>query len=224
MEKKRTAIIAAILFFGFLSALWGSDVTIPNTFTGGMPAYATEVNDNFSAVAAAVNDNDARLDILDAQSTVRSVEGVSNDNGNIDLVPGGTVSISGNDAANQITISASADGGNANLLDGIDSTGFASASHTHPLSITQARFSFIVFNISNGAYVASGAIDTNGAVMNGSANVSAVWNAGSNRYEITISGYSYFWTSYHTSITPYDQVRSWEVGSMGGDLIVQFYN
>jgi|SRR5882672_3999490 len=48
------------------------------TFTAGTPAKASEVNGNFGAVSAAVNDNDARITAL--QSTVSPV-------GNIVLVP-----------------------------------------------------------------------------------------------------------------------------------------
>jgi len=42
-------------------------VTVPNTFENGTPADADEVNANFDAVEAAVNDNDSR--ITAAQST-----------------------------------------------------------------------------------------------------------------------------------------------------------
>jgi hypothetical protein len=41
-----------------------TDLAIPNTFTAGTPAKAAEVNANFSAVEAAVDDNDARIDAL----------------------------------------------------------------------------------------------------------------------------------------------------------------
>ena len=271
MNNRIAVLVFYIFFIVYTASVWGSDVTIPHTFTGGQPAYATEVNDNFTAVATAINDNDLRLDNL---NTIQSVEGVSNDEGNIDLVAGGTVSITSNDTANTITISASADGGNATTLDGVDSTSFfilnqnetvsgrpafnggvsgssapfsvdsntvvgnlnadlldgnqasafAPASHTHPFSPAQTRFSFIVYDITNGNYVASGAIDTNGSVMNSSGNVTAAWNGGSNRYEITISGHSYFWTNYHTSVTPYDPVKTWEVSSVGGNMLVYFYN
>ena len=40
-------------------------VTTPNTFTSGSPAVAAEVNDNFSAFEAAVNDNDTRVSTLE---------------------------------------------------------------------------------------------------------------------------------------------------------------
>ena len=43
-------------------------VTIPNTFTAGTPARAAEVNANFTAVATAVNDNDARVKTLETSA------------------------------------------------------------------------------------------------------------------------------------------------------------
>lgn len=52
------AITTAILLAGGARA---GSVTIPNTFTSGTPAKASEVNANFSAVETAVDDNDARI-------------------------------------------------------------------------------------------------------------------------------------------------------------------
>ena len=43
-------------------------VTIPNTFTAGTPARASEVNANFNAVATAVNDNDSRLKTIETNA------------------------------------------------------------------------------------------------------------------------------------------------------------
>ncbi|MBA1330858.1 transcriptional regulator, partial [Candidatus Endoriftia persephone str. Guaymas] len=43
-----------------------SEVTIPNTFSAGSPAVASEVNANFSAVKTAVDDNNRRADELEA--------------------------------------------------------------------------------------------------------------------------------------------------------------
>jgi hypothetical protein len=48
------------------SAAWADDVTIPNIFVAGSPAVAAEVNANFAAVAAAVNDNAADVGVHDA--------------------------------------------------------------------------------------------------------------------------------------------------------------
>jgi hypothetical protein len=42
-----------------------SSLSMPNTFANGTVADAVEVNQNFSAVAAAVNDNDARIAALE---------------------------------------------------------------------------------------------------------------------------------------------------------------
>ena len=75
--------------------------------------------------------------------------------------------------------------------------------------------------------VAYGFINSNGTKASGTSNVSSVWNSTSSRYEITISGESYFWTSYSTNITftsncPYGYtVRT---GSVSGKLLVYVYN
>jgi hypothetical protein len=52
--------LALGLAFAGAVALAGS-VSVPNTFVGGTPAVADEVNANFSAVETAVNDNDSRI-------------------------------------------------------------------------------------------------------------------------------------------------------------------
>lgn len=46
-------------------ALFGSPLTTPHTFSNGTVADADDVNANFVAVAASVNDNDGRLDDLE---------------------------------------------------------------------------------------------------------------------------------------------------------------
>ena len=43
------------------SISWSADLTIPNTFVPGNPAVANEVNQNFSATAAAVNSKQDRV-------------------------------------------------------------------------------------------------------------------------------------------------------------------
>jgi len=50
--------IAILLFSSIISA---SEVTIPNTFIAGEKAIAKDVNDNFSEVADAINDNNDRI-------------------------------------------------------------------------------------------------------------------------------------------------------------------
>lgn len=48
---------------------WASSLTLPNTFTAGTTAKASEVNANFAAVKAAVDDNNARITALQTVAT-----------------------------------------------------------------------------------------------------------------------------------------------------------
>lgn len=75
--------------------------------------------------AMIVNGTITAVDI--GTNIVSSLDGVVNDGGNIDLVAGANVSITPNDAANTITIAASANGGDATSVDGLDSTQFLRA-------------------------------------------------------------------------------------------------
>ena len=45
---------------------WSAELTIPNTFIANQPAIAAEVNSNFSAVEASVDDNNGRIAALEA--------------------------------------------------------------------------------------------------------------------------------------------------------------
>lgn len=60
--KKIGLLCAALILSAFVKA---GDVSIPNTFVNGNVADANEVNANFDAVAGEINDNDARLDLLE---------------------------------------------------------------------------------------------------------------------------------------------------------------
>jgi len=57
MPYIRLTVLSLSLFAG--NNVVADDVTIPNTFTAGTPARAAEVNDNFAAVEASVDDNAA---------------------------------------------------------------------------------------------------------------------------------------------------------------------
>ena len=60
--KKSAVVTGTFIILASASSLaWASGVTIPNSFTSGTPAKASEVNGNFSAVKTAVDDNDARI-------------------------------------------------------------------------------------------------------------------------------------------------------------------
>jgi hypothetical protein len=60
--------------FGALSVLvptilWASGVTVPHTFASNTPARASEVNDNFAALASAVNKTSNFVHVSNAQNT-----------------------------------------------------------------------------------------------------------------------------------------------------------
>ncbi len=57
--NKKIFILITISLVG--THTWAGKVTVPNTFTSGTTASAVEVNNNFTAVANAVNDNDSNI-------------------------------------------------------------------------------------------------------------------------------------------------------------------
>lgn len=73
---KKTILITLITCISFNAN--ASDLNIPNIFIANQPAIAAEVNGNFTAVEAAVDDNNARIASLEAtiaslQSTINSL-------------------------------------------------------------------------------------------------------------------------------------------------------
>ncbi len=58
---------AALLMVLTINMAHAGSVTVPNNFTAGTQAVAAEVNDNFSAVKTAVDDNDSRIAALEAR-------------------------------------------------------------------------------------------------------------------------------------------------------------
>ena len=68
-------------------------VTVPNAFTAGTTARASEVNENFSAVETAVDDNDSRI-----SSNANAVAGIAT---NDTAISGNTTAIADNSAAIQ---------------------------------------------------------------------------------------------------------------------------
>lgn len=73
--------------------------------------------------------------------------------------------------------------------------------------------------------LAFGFIETAGTTSSGSGNYTSTWNSSSNRYEITITGESYFWKNYSTTIAPTSSsIKNWRTGSVGGKLLVYLYN
>jgi len=66
MKNLIKTMIAAGMILGLQSA-YAAPLTIPNTFTANSPAVAADVNTNFTAAKAAVDDNDARITALETQ-------------------------------------------------------------------------------------------------------------------------------------------------------------
>lgn len=66
--KRLTSYLTFVLILTliFFSTTHASEVTIPNSFQSGATAVASEVNDNFTAVETAVDDNDSRIAELEA--------------------------------------------------------------------------------------------------------------------------------------------------------------
>lgn len=54
-------LVVAPLVLAGLTVVFASSVSTPNTFSAGTTIIAAEVNANFAAMQAAINDNDARL-------------------------------------------------------------------------------------------------------------------------------------------------------------------
>lgn len=68
-------------------------------------------------------------------------------------------------------------------------------------------------------------INSGGAVVNGTPNVSSSWNGASSRYEITISGETYIYSSYVTQVTVSSGSRyTATTNSVSGNLLVYIYD
>jgi len=73
--------------------------------------------------------------------------------------------------------------------------------------------------------IAFGYIEADGSVASSSGNVSASWESGSQWYRISITGESYFFNNYVTTITPggdpnNNPARAYLITSGGGDMLV----
>ncbi len=80
MKNLTKTIITVGMILGLQSA-YAAQLTIPNTFTANSPAVAADVNTNFTAAKAAVDDNDARIIALDAR--IAALEAVTDTNNTV---------------------------------------------------------------------------------------------------------------------------------------------
>lgn len=76
MNKKFSRYVRHLL--PFLALIWTSaqagDLTIPNTFQANTPAVAAQVNANFNAIETAVDDNHARITVLENGATSNTTQ------------------------------------------------------------------------------------------------------------------------------------------------------
>lgn len=72
--------------------------------------------------------------------------------------------------------------------------------------------------------IAFGVVTANGAKFSGTPNFASSYNASQNRYEIAITGQSYYYLNYATLITPAGDVRFCKSSSVGGKLLVYCYD
>jgi hypothetical protein len=63
--RRRALVAAGVVAVGFPLLALASPVTIPNAFSDGDLITAAAFNENFDAIAAAINDNDARIASLE---------------------------------------------------------------------------------------------------------------------------------------------------------------
>ena len=130
MNPSFTTSVTSPLYTGSgavkLSSGGGSGLTLDSS--SGTISFS---NDNLSSIgtlsATTLQGNLAWTYVTSQPNIVSSIEGVINDEGNIDLVEGNNISITGNDGANTITIAVtegSGSGLDADTLDTLDSAQF----------------------------------------------------------------------------------------------------
>lgn len=91
---------------------------------------------------------------------------------------------------------------------------------------TQAYFQFVTYKPGSSSPVAFGFINSNGNIASSSGNFTCSWNSTNSRYEITISGESYFYSSYATIITVSDPTTDMIIpgtDSISGMLLIYLY-
>jgi hypothetical protein len=169
-----STIVSADLATGAVATSNIADAAVTGAKIADLTITAADVLDN-SLTAAKIVPN-----------IVSSVDGVSNDGGNIDFVAGTGITITPNDLSKTITIT-----------------------NTAPTAIGPIAFAHI---------------NTDGTKLSGTANVSSVWNASATRYEITIAGESYFYSTYVTTVTPTMIGIIASTSSVSGKLLVYCNN
>jgi len=162
------------------------------------------------------------------------LDGDVNVNGGIDIVSGLENTITDTSpAANTLSISALTDNPGRDILE-IDALASLSGQYMefesdgggieHQINIGgEAWFGDQSRPLPAFLPIAFGFVESDGSIASGSDTFSAVWNAGSSRYELTFPGYTYFYNNFTTIISPSPSSRICATNSSGGVLWVTCY-
>ena len=83
MNRKILKLFIISIFLFLIYPIFSDDLTIPNSFSAGGVASAAEVNENFSSVENAVNDNDSRISTLESNNVGQNIDTTEIINGTI---------------------------------------------------------------------------------------------------------------------------------------------
>ena len=192
-------------------------VTASTGLSGGGTSGTVALSVDTAVIQARVSSScnvNSSIRAIAANGTV-TCEADSNSGGDITGVTAST-GLSGGGSSGTVSLSVSFSGsGSASTV--------ARSDHGHTHNPRQAAFAFIVFESdpASSAVRAHGYVNSNGTNPGGGYNYGGVsWNAGLNRYEIAITGESYFYNNYATVITPTTAGVSCSTGSVSGELLV----
>ena len=144
LTPNRNQAIGLLIIASSLGLAYAGTVTIPNNFTAGTKASADEVNANFTAVKAEVDDNDGRISTLESGNF-----GSATFNGNLIVTTNGRLGVREASPVTDIHLTQS-DG----LIAGTGGMSF-SRSTTWKIMHTGSHFSFVEDNVRR-AYVEAG--------------------------------------------------------------------
>jgi len=102
---------------------------------------------------------------------------------------------------------------NADKIDGKDSSAFAPSSLSGQVS-----------SIADNTPIAVGFINANGSIASSRGVSASTWNAALSRYDITLTGVSYFYSNFATTVTPICPNVAVRTSSAGDNLLVQVHS
>ena len=131
----------------FMVLVWtgnglADDLTVPNTFSAGTPARAAEVNENFTAVEASVDDNAAA--IITNETDIRS-----NESSIVAVASGGGIMVYSQGTLIGRFLSLVESQPNSQLIWVISNTGYIFSLATEPFSNTYLGVASIYFSEPN---------------------------------------------------------------------------